>query len=403
VGEQVTNAEQSRTRPWRCQAAVLTPPGRGAVATLVVDGPDATQAVSRLFRPATGWQLDRCPPDRVVFGYWVPHADPNAAPARGAEEVVVCRHSAERIEVHCHGGSAAVEHVLGTLAAAGCEPVPAADWVLRHSGDRLVAEARLALARARTVRAAAVLLDQHRGALSHCVAEAIEHIGAGRLDAAEQTLAATRRWSAFGQRLVQPWQVVLVGRTNAGKSSLLNTLLGYRRSLVDSAAGTTRDVLTAVTAVGGWPVEFSDTAGSRSAASELESEGIARAVRQAAAADLLVVVTDLTVPWSAEDERWVQTAAQEPVIVHNKCDLVSVIPADRPPGLVTSAVTAAGLPELLDRIAQRLVPTTPPSGVAVPFLAHHDQGLSLALQALREGRPERASRLLRELLDPCGA
>ena len=131
-------------------------------------------------------------------------------------------------------------------------------------------------------------------------------------------------WSNFGLRLINPWQIVLVGKTNAGKSSLLNALLGYQRSLVDHAAGTTRDVLTAVTAVDGWPVELADTAGSRAAASALESEGISRAAQRVASADLVLVVSDVSTAWSEEDDRWVRIAPHAPIIVHNKCDLVAV-------------------------------------------------------------------------------
>ncbi len=198
-------------------------------------------------------------------------------------------------------------------------------------------------------------------------------------------------WSNFGRRLINPWQIVLVGKTNAGKSSLLNALLGYQRSLVDHAAGTTRDVLTAVTAVAGWPVELADTAGSRAAASALESEGISRAALCVASADLVLVVSDVSTAWSEEDDQWVRIAPHAPIIVHNKCDLVASVPPDRPTGVATSALTAVGLSELLEVVAKRLVPNSPPPGTAVPFLEHHRQGLALALQALETGAAERAT------------
>lgn len=398
VTKRVAIAEQVPLLPRTCHAAVLTPRGRGAVTTVVVDGPSATAMVGQLFQPAAGRRLDQFPCDRIVFGYWRAPRAAGEVPACGGEELVVCRRSAERIEIHCHGGSAAVDQVLDTLAAAGCQTLSAADWMLGRGPDRLIAEARLALARARTLRVAAVLLDQYRGALSRSVVQAIQYINAGRPSAAQHTLHTLLAWSHFGQRLIHPWQVVLVGKTNAGKSSLLNALLGYQRSLVDHAAGTTRDVLMARTAVAGWPVELADTAGSRAAASDLESEGVSRAARHLATADLVLVVSDVSTAWSDEDEQWVRIARQAPIIVHNKCDLVTSIPSARPTGVVTSAMTAAGLPELLDVVAQRLVPSVPPPGTAVPFRAHHEQELTLALQALDAGIPDRARRFLHELI-----
>jgi tRNA modification GTPase len=394
VTKHLPTAEHVPLPPRTCHAVVLTPRGRGAVATVVVDGPDATAIVDQLFQSAVSRCLGQFPCDRVVFGYWrAPLVSGEASACRG-EEVVVCRRGAERIEIHCHGGSAAVDHVLATLAAAGCRTLSAADWMLGRASDRLIAEARLALARARTLRVAAVLLDQYRGALSRSVAQAIDHISAGRLPAAQHTLHTLLAWWNVGRRLINPWQIALVGKTNAGKSSLLNALLGYQRSLVDRAAGTTRDVLTAVTAVAGWPVELADTAGSRAAASALESEGISRATRRGAAADLVLVVSDVSTAWSEEDDRWVRIAPHALIIVHNKCDLVASVPPDRPTGVATSARTAAGLSELLDVVAKRLVPNSPAPGTAVPFLEHHRQGLSLALQSLQEGADERARRFL---------
>ncbi len=202
----------------------------------------------------------------------------------------------------------------------------------------------------------------------------------------------------MGLRLIQPWRIVLVGRANVGKSSLLNALLGYQRSLVDHAAGTTRDILTALTTVDGWPVELADTAGSRAASSDVEWEGIARAERHVATADLVLVVSDVSTAWTPEDEQWVSISPNEPIILHNKIDLHPSIPPDRPAGLATSARTGAGLRELLEAVARRLVPQPPPPGTAVPFLEHHRQGLHLAARALDESADDHARRLLEELL-----
>ena len=95
--------------------------------------------------------------------------------------------------------------------------------------------------------------------------------------------------------------MVIAGPPNVGKSSLINALLGFQRAIVFDLPGTTRDVVTAVTALDGWPVELSDTAGLRSSDDPLELAGIEQAHRQAAAADCLLLVFDASQPWSARE------------------------------------------------------------------------------------------------------
>jgi tRNA modification GTPase len=86
--------------------------------------------------------------------------------------------------------------------------------------------------------------------------------------------------------------VVIAGPPNVGKSSLINALLGYQRAIVFDQPGTTRDVLTATTAIDGWPVELADTAGIREGDDAIETEGVARALAEIRAADLVVEVWD---------------------------------------------------------------------------------------------------------------
>ena len=106
----------------------------------------------------------------------------------------------------------------------------------------------------------------------------------------------------LGRHLTRPWSVVLAGRTNVGKSSLMNALAGYGRAIVHHAPGTTRDAVALATAIDGWPVELCDTAGLRAADDAVERAGIERARQRLAQADLVVLVADRSVPWSAEDQ-----------------------------------------------------------------------------------------------------
>ena len=292
------------------------------------------------------------------------------------------------MEVHCHGGAAAVQSIVGSLVAVGGKSVAADQWVVEQERDRLVADARRALPQARTRRCAAILLDQYRGVLSRAVVAARQSCVQQDHHTACQLLQELLDWSRFGQRLTQPWQIALIGPTNAGKSSLINALLGYQRALVCQQAATTRDILTDITAIDGWPVEVADTAGLRVAESHVESEGIRRARQRAAAADLVLLVRDASQPGEQEIAPWLAQLETPPLMVHNKSDLVNAIPPYFPSGIATSALTGAGLVELAQAISQRLVPTPPRPDTAIPFLLHHARQLSIALSGAAGG-PER--------------
>src|SRR5207244_10480135 len=168
-----------------------------------------------------------------------------------------------------------------------------------------------------------------RGALRDELA-AIDHaLAQGDVPAATKTIEQLLAQADIGLHLTKPWKVVIAGPPNAGKSSLMNAILGYERAIVWREPGTTRDVLTATTAIDGWPVELIDTAGLREASDPLEAEGVARAENAVSAADLLIFVADTSAPW---DDRLYQqlkcaTRRRLPLVVHNKCDLAPV-PAD---------------------------------------------------------------------------
>lgn len=332
--------------------AVLTPAGRGAVAVVAVEGPRAIALVDRHFASATGRRLADQRAGRVVFGRFGPPP---------GEEVVVRLLSPAAAEVHCHGGRAAVERVAAILASENVDRASWQEWVRRHADDPLTAEATIALAAAQTERTAAILLDQQAGALRRACSAIESHADPEAKRAAIETLLERGK---LGLHLTRPWQVVLAGAPNAGKSSLLNALLGYRRAIVDPAPGTTRDVVTGATAIDGWPVVLSDTAGLRASNDAIERTGVDLARERLASADLVLLVFDAARPWTADDER---LAAEHPqaVIVHSKCDLPAAGP--RPDGVRTSARTGEGIEQLLAIVSRRLAPNLPPPGAAVPF------------------------------------
>jgi tRNA modification GTPase len=338
----------------------LTPPGRGAIATLLVEGPGAWQAVASLVRGKHGHLPSGRPSDRLVFGHL---GEPSG------EEVVVRARSAESVEVHCHGGHAAVAMIAQQLNRHGCQSVTWRDWLAAGRGDPITAAAHAALADARTERTAAILLDQYCGALRKAFEEIEAALSRGDTTQAAQNIDALLQRARLGRHLVTAWRVVLAGSPNVGKSSLINALAGFGRAIVHATPGTTRDVVSVDTAIDGWPVELSDTAGLRSEASHdaVEQAGMALAREKLASADLVLLVFDRSQPWTAADQA-LMAAWPSALLVHNKCDLPPA-PGARPMGICLSALRAEGTEALFSAIADRLVPDPPPPAAAVPFTA----------------------------------
>ncbi|MHB1034490.1 MAG: GTPase [Pirellulales bacterium] len=357
--------------------SLLTPAGRGAVATVRVEGPRAVDLVSREFLPVGPRTLAEHETGRIVFGHW--HAPEG-------EEVVACRLEAEKLELHCHGGAAAASILVESLVRAGCRQIDWRQWTQARHGEPVAGEAQIALAEARTERTAAILLDQYHGALARALAEVENLRKAGDRSAAAVILREVLARVPLGLHLVHPWRIVLAGRPNVGKSSLINALVGYRRAIVHDQPGTTRDVLTATTALDGWPVEFSDTAGLRAGGDALESAAMDLARCRLHAADLVALVFDLSRPWSDEDRALAQ-AWPKAVVVHNKCDLPPAANGDRPAGLSVSALAGTGIDALTGELARRLVPKPPPDGAAVPFTLSQVAGLERTLADVLQGSP----------------
>jgi len=340
-----------------CLVSLLTPAGRGAVASIFVVGPDADRCASARFNSVSGRSLLDLPAGRIYLGRW-------RTGAGTGEELVVCNRS-DWVEIHCHGGTAAARAVIESLVEDGSREVPWAEFAWHLASDDFSAEARIALAQARTERTAAILLDQLRGALREEWRIIESLVASGRSSEAIQRLEQLRSRSQIGLHLTQPFRVVLCGPPNVGKSSLINALLGYQRSVIFHQPGTTRDVLSSHTALDGWPVELSDTAGLREATDPIEAAGVDRARLELQRADLAVIVFDASQP-QREMEVQLKSRLPKALAVYNKCDLVrgGTPPS---PGLATSALTGEGIETLLTAISQALVPDAPMPGTPLPF------------------------------------
>jgi tRNA modification GTPase len=358
--------------------AVLTPPGTGAIATVALTGPRAWEVARALFRPAAGGLPEEPTAGRFWFG---------ALGSGAGDEVVLAAKSADppAVEVHCHGGREVVRMIGELFQQQGCAACP---WAELVRNPRVVE----ALVQARTERTAGILLDQLGGAFDRGVADALAALDRGDVAA----VGELARYADVGRHLVEPWRVAVAGAPNVGKSSLVNALAGFQRSVVAAVPGTTRDAVTVLLALDGWPVELIDTAGVRDAEEELERRGIARTRRALADADLCLWLLDATAPpdWpdpaDRERGRW--------LFVRNKIDQPPAWdPADAGELVHVSARTGEGLGELMLAIARRLVPEPPPPGAAVPFTHTLADAVAEAHRQLDAGDASGARRVLATL------
>jgi tRNA modification GTPase len=365
-------------------ALLLTPPGRGAVATISVTGTAALDCVSHCFIPARSRALRDAPLSDILYGRW--------GGDRG-EEVVVCRVTEVDLELHCHGGYAAAQRILTDLAAHGASVRGWQDVLVQEHRACIRAAALDALTQCATPRTAAILWDQYRGALAQALRELRALIRAGREEEALSAIDGLLARAALGLHLTEPWRVALVGEPNVGKSSLLNALLGYNRAIVHHQPGTTRDLVTGLTAFDGWPSLLVDTAGLRESTEPVEQAGVQLAMNELRRADLMLWVRDATRPRSAESERLNVDRART-LIVWNKCDLLTNAPEHIAAGARVSATTGQGIESLSQAIAARLVPNPPARPAAVPITRAQVARLEDLRQQLRDGRAEAASAAL---------
>ena len=325
-------------------AAIATPPGPGGIGVVRVSGPLATALAETVFagRRTGSWHSHR------LYAGGIRGAD-GAVVDTGLAVLMRAPNSytgEDVLELHCHGSPVVLEQVLRALLAGGARPAQAGEFTkrafLNGKLDLTQAEAVMALVGARTADAAQVAAAQLSGGLgarlgdirarlvrakAHVEAQldfGDEDVGldpaalAGDVAAAATEVDALLATAARGELLQRGLRVALRGRPNAGKSSLLNALVGSARAIVTAEPGTTRDVIEVGIDVAGVPVVLVDTAGVRDTADAIERLGVARAEEAAATADVVLLVLDTARPLA---EQTALLGRGDAVAVLNKCDL----------------------------------------------------------------------------------
>ncbi|RDI94836.1 tRNA uridine-5-carboxymethylaminomethyl(34) synthesis GTPase MnmE [Meiothermus sp. QL-1] len=370
-------------------AAIATPPGRGAVGIVRIAGPGSLELVRKVWQ---GKDPTRLPGGRFTFGRI---RDPRSGEVLDEALLLVFRppHSytgQESAELQTHGSPAVLRGVLQLLFELGARPARPGEFTLRAylNGrmDLAQAEAVLSLieaesqaARRQALRGLSAGLSQRIAALSEQLFALLAHIQAwldypeegvepARIRATlEPVLQEVRRLLATAPagRIAQKGaRLALVGAPNAGKSSLLNALLGYERAIVTPIPGTTRDYLEAPLEIAGVPVVAVDTAGVRETEDPVEKSGVERALRIAQEADLVLYLVDQSQPQPTPPPLpWERTLR-----VATKADLPAAWEDDA--YLRVSSQTGLGLEALRQQIHHRLLGTAPEGEVWVSNERH---------------------------------
>ena len=335
-------------------AAIATPPGRGGVGVIRLSGPKAyviAQALTQKELP------------KARFAGFRQFFDENGEVMD--EGLVICFPNPNSftgedvVELQGHGGPIIQNALLGRLLELGATAAKAGEFSMRafenSKMDLVQAEAIADLIDATSQAAARSAVRSLQGAFSEKVnavlqklihlrlhveaaidfpEEEIDFLADGKilslLEDVQSSVTVVQQSARQGQLLREGLQVVIAGKPNAGKSSLLNALAGNDRAIVTDIAGTTRDVLHEKISLNGLPITLTDTAGLRETGDIVEQEGIRRAIKEIEQADLLLLVYDLS-----QGENPLQLAknyfaehieAKRLMLIGNKCDLTDQLP-----------------------------------------------------------------------------
>ncbi len=388
-------------------AAISTPPGEGAIALVRVSGENAIQIADKIFR-------GKEEPSR--FTSHVQHlGEIFSADDQLIDQAVLSIHRApasytaeDLVEISCHGGTLVSAKVLEACLRAGARAARPGEFTerafLNGKMDLTQAEAVIDLIRARTDLALRSATEQLEGRLGDQIRKIrdelialLAHINASidfpeegiapdqgetlcaRLDSVRDEIAALLATADQGRVLREGVRVVIYGATNAGKSSLLNRLLGYDRVIVSDTHGTTRDTIEETLNLAGIPIRLLDTAGLSASGSDLEREGIARTEKSLQLADLRLHIADRSAPRPEHFNG--QANDSNEIVVLNKSDLPEDSDWKNSTALRISCLTGEGLPDLQKEILTRIRQQNLRPESAVAINSRHRDCLRRALES----------------------
>src|ERR1700681_823321 len=403
-------------------AAISTPPGEGAIALVRVSGANAAQIADKIFRGKE--EPSRFDSHVQHLGEFVDSEN------QLIDQVLLSIHRApasytgeDLVEISCHGGTLVSAKVLEACFRAGARAARPGEFTerafLNQKMDLTQAEAVIDLIRAKTDLALRSATEQLEGRLGEKIRKPRDELISliaqieASIDFPEEGIAPdederlSARLDSIGNEMSillatadQGWilregvRVVIYGATNAGKSSLLNRLLGYERVIVSETHGTTRDTIAEVINLRGVPVRLLDTAGLRTSTSDLEREGIARTERSLQTADLRLHVVDGNAPKPSHFGK--QTANGNEIVLLNKSDLSEHSDWEHFAALRISCRTGEGLADLEKEILARITVQNLRPESAVTINLRHRDCLRRALEACDRARKTMNDRLAPE-------
>ena len=402
-------------------AAISTPVGEGAISLVRIAGENAIAVADKIFRGKS--KPSEFTPQLQHFGEIVDKA------GHLVDQVMISIHRTpisytgeDLVEISCHGGTFVTARVLEACLRAGARMARGGEFTerafLNGKMDLTQAEAVIDLIRAKTDLALRSATEQLEGRLGQqirkirdAMVDLVANIEASinfpeeginpdkteklraRLDSIGQEITALLDTADQGRILREGVRVVIYGSTNAGKSSLLNCLLGYERVIVSDTHGTTRDTIEEMVNLRGIPIRFLDTAGLRTSTNDLERAGMARTEKSLQTADLRLHIADRNAPRPPDFET--RSANGTEFVVLNKSDLPEHDDWKGVDALRISCATGEGLPLLEEEILGRISKENLRPESAVAINTRHRDCLRRALEAC-----ERASAAMRDGLAP---
>ena len=364
-------------------AAISTAMSASGIGIIRISGENAMDVISRIYRSKGGKKkIKEVPTHTIHYGYIYDGEEL-------IDEVLVMIMHAPRtftgedtVEIDCHGGVYAMQRVLDTVLKNGAEIAEPGEFTkrafLNGRMDLSQAEAVMDVIQAKNEYALRSSMDQLRGSVQKAIRDIREkliyhiayiesalddpeHISLDGypqellevVDNEQKEVKRLLKTSSDGKMIQEGIQTVILGKPNAGKSSLLNLLIGENRAIVTDIAGTTRDILEEYITLHGISLKIIDTAGIRETKDIVEKIGVDRAREMAQKADLILYVVDSSVPLDENDEEIMEMlTGKKAIILYNKTDLQPEILKEKTghPVIPISAKEEKGITELEEQI-----------------------------------------------------